>query len=70
MNSDAERRQNAQNPGSINYKPDTNVPTQPITPVSGSIAAVEAIDKTLPDLTGEARQYAQQQLGSQRISGR
>lgn len=67
MNSDEQRRKNAQDAGSnAQLIPDTHLPERPITPVPESAAARDAIEKTLPDLTGEARQYAQQQLKGNR----
>lgn len=61
MNSDNERRQNVQETGRINGIPAANTPAQPITPTSGATAAQGILDKTMPDLTGEALLAAQRQ---------
>jgi hypothetical protein len=60
VNSDQERRANAIDKG-INFHPPANTPAQPIEPTPGAIAARDALDKTMPDLTGEALLAAQRQ---------
>jgi hypothetical protein len=65
VNTDQERRANAQATGA-NFIPDGDTPAQPIEPVPEAIAAQDAIDKTLPDLTGEAREAAIRQTTANR----
>jgi hypothetical protein len=60
VNSDQERRANAIDTGT-NYHPSANTPAQPITPTPEATAARDALDKTMPDLTGEALLAAQRQ---------